>query len=647
MAWADDFSVAANGDIRHSSGTTNYTVLEMHRALMDLADDAQASGNDIMDISVLTPSDRSTDNIVTLLNGFNIDDTAAQYLYDGSVKQGSGSTETIYAGLVVVGSVEAGTNIIIKQDNALLTDTWTSAPNADAAANILLRCLVKTRADGADIDGQRLLVEAREYGDTYAEFAVTMGLGNNTAALFTSNDLNNATAQGTVNAYDKIDYTEGYQELELSGTAPAEPYYGQWEYTGAGTLPASPVINDVYEFAKDIQRRGTAETIHGMSGSLFRGITHEWAYDGVVNQVPVTNDEVVWGAFLDTGAITGTFTVGEVITGGTSGAIGRLLSVDATNTSLVVATESGTWSAGGETLTGTSSGATASTSGPAVGQATGGGVATVLAIDDGGTNEMWVQLLKGTPPSDNTTCYIDTDHTDTSDVAGSVTSRSVSTPFIGASTGSALLGAFGVGLKPADATSNDLFIDLDNNPVTPPNNVTFTVSGLENGEDRVLVGPETGGGLDTGQFANNGALTTGATSVVVKAGTETPGTGTNSEDDTPNTGTIRVQGDDGIYYRVAYTGYTVGASTMTFTGCTGLGDDAAVDNNIFISYIDELASGATATFTSVYSGANRSLFVRVRDGGTAGDTEGIKTFETTGTLTSSGGSSTAIRTPDV
>ncbi|MBT8213375.1 MAG: hypothetical protein KJN71_09530 [Acidimicrobiia bacterium] len=645
MAFADDYSIAANGDIRHVSGTTNYTVLEMHRALMDKADDAVAAGNDIMDISVLTPSDRSTDNIVTLLNNFNIDDTAAQYLYDGSVTQTNG--DTIYAGLVVVGSVEAGTNIIIKQDNALLTDTWTSAPNADAAANILLRCLVKTRDEGANIDGQRLLVEAREYGDTYAEFSVTMGLGNNTAALFTSNDLNNATAQATVNTYDKIDYTAGYQELEISGTAPAEPYYGQWEYTGAGTLPAAPAINDVYEFAKDIQRRGTAETIHGMGGALFRGITHEWAYDGVVTSAPTTNDEIVWGAFLD-GTHVGTFTVGEVVTGGTSGAVGRVLSSDETNDSLVVSTESGTWTVGGEVITGTTSSATCTTVGAHVGQNTGGGRATVLAIDDGGTDEVWVQLLVGTPPTDNTICYEDTDHTDSLTVFGSVTSRSVSTPFIGASTGSALLGAFGIGLKPGDASESDLFIDLDGTPVTPPNNVTFTVTGLENGEDRVLVGPDNAGALDVAQFANNGALSSGATSVVVKVGNETPGTGTNSEDDTPDTGTIRVQGDDGIYYRVTYTGYTVGASTMTFTGCAGLNDDAAVDNNIFISYIDDIAGAPEElSFSSVYSGSDRTLFIRVRDGGTAGDTEGIKTFESTGTLGSSGGSAPAIRTPDV
>jgi hypothetical protein len=41
------------------------------------------------------------------------------------------------------------------------------------------------------------------------------------------------------------------------------------------------------------------------------------------------------------------------------------------------------------------------------------------------------------------------------------------------------------------------------------------------------------------------------------------------------------------------------------------------------------------------------LFIRARDGGTAGDIAGIKTFETTGTLGSGGGSTTVIRTPDV
>ena len=631
MAFADDFTIAANGDIRHNSGSTNYTVLEMHRALQALADDAEAAGNDLLDISVLTPSDRSTDNIVTLLNGYNIDDASAVFLYDGSVTQDDG--DTIYAGLVVVGAVEAGTNIIIVQDNALLTDTWTAAPNADAGANILMRKVVKTRVDGVDIDGRRIICEAREYGDTYAEFSVTMGLGNNTAALFTSTDLNNGTASGTVGAYDKIDNTEGYQTIEISGTAPAEPYYSQWQVTGTGTLPASPVINDLYEYAKYIQRRGTAETLHGISGSLFRGITHDIDYDSESGTGPSDNDTIAWGTFLDTGVVSsGPFVVGEVVTGGTSLAVGRVLSVDATNTSLVVSTESGTWQ-NGEVVTGTTSSATATTSAAPVGQATGGGVGLVLAaLDSGTTGTVWIQLLKGTSPSDNAVMYEDAAHTNVITVFGSPVARSISAPFIGNSTGSALLGAYGIGLDPTDTSASDLFIDLDGNAVTPPNNVTFTVNGVVSGEDYVLVGPEAGGILELDQDTLNGALSGAAvTSVVVTTAIPL---------DTPSSGTIRILADSGIYLRVPYDSYS--GSTYTIPSYDFSGAKVCADlNNVFISYIDKLAGATSESFSSVYL-SDRALFVRVRDGAASP----IKTFETTGTLGSAGGSSTAIRTSD-
>ena len=629
MAIADDISVAVNGDIRYTGTTTNYTVIELHRFLQDLADNATSSGDDLHDITDETSSDRSTDNIITVNAPYNIDDTLATHLYDGSITQDNG--DTIYAGLVVVGAVETGTEIIIVQDNAIVTDYWTAFPNADAGANILMRTTIKTRSEGANINGQRIICEAREFNDTYAEFSVTMALGNNTAALFTSSDLNNQTAQATVNAYDKIDNIEGYQLLEISGTAPAEPYYSQWQVTGTGSLPVLPVINDVYEFAKDIQRRTTAETIHGMSGSLFRGITHEWLYDGVVGAEPDTNETYAWGAYLDTGAVTGgPFVVGEVVTGGTSLAVGRILSVDGTNTSLVVDTESGTWQSG-EVLTGTTSTATATTSAGPVGQATGGGVGVVLAGDSAG-DQMWIQLVKGSAPSDNAICYEDVDHTRVVAVAGSVTARSISAPFIGNSTGSALLGAFGIGLDPSDASASDLFIDLGNNAITPPNNVTFTVGGLISGEDYVLVGPESGGLLNTDQLTLNAGLSGAAvTTIVMDSAIPT---------DTPKvTGTLRIEGADGTFHKVPYTSYT--GATFTIPSYDFSGNVVAIGADVFVAYIDELAGGTTATFTSVYL-SDRALFIRVRDGGASP----IKTFETTGTLTNAGGGSTAIRTPD-
>ena len=155
----------------------------------------------------------------------------------------------------------------------------------------------------------------------------------------------------------------------------------------------------------------------------------------------------------------------------------------------------------------------------------------------------------------------------------------------------------------------------------------------------MLVGPESGGFLDVDQFSLATSLTA-ASETIVDVGVAIP-------TDTPASGTIRVELDSGIYKRVPYTSY----SGTEFTIEVGAWDDFTADeatagNNVFISYIDVLASAATATFTSVFL-APRSLFIRVRDGGTVGDFEGIKTFETTGSLGAAGGSSTVIRTTDV
>jgi hypothetical protein len=60
---------------------------------------------------------------------------------------------------------------------------------------------------------------------------------------------------------------------------------------------------------------------------------------------------------------------------------------------------------------------------------------------------------------------------------------------MGVSTGSALIGAYGFGIETADLAATDSVTDLDDTPRTPPNNVTFTTSGLVSGEDRLLVAP--------------------------------------------------------------------------------------------------------------------------------------------------------------
>lgn len=645
MAIQDDFSIAVNGDIRWTGTTATYTVLEFHRFLQDYADDAVASGNDLLDITSQTPSDRSTDNIISLINGYNITSTEAEHLYDGSISQNGGND--IWAGLVVVGAVEAGTQLQIVQNNALLTNYWGTGLNADAANNILLRIAVQVRANGASIDGQRLRVQARELGDTYSEFSVTMGLGNNTAAIFTAQDLNNGTLEATIATYDQFTNTEGYQGLDITGDGSNEFYYSQWTVTGGGTTPASPNINDLYEYTKWTQRRGTSTNLHGINGELFRGITHDITYDTLTGTF-TENNLLVWGTeFGYDNELSSGLTVGAYYTFATSGAVGRLLALDDNGTTgfCVFAIEPGSGTVVDNDaftrIDGTANdGATVNSAAKLVDTGAVGGRGLILA--DQGSTRVFIQLLDGIAPVDNlpihnaTTAGVYDEANNDALVNATITARTISPEFIGTSTGSALIGAYGIGVDPTDTTASDQFFDLDNTLRVPPNNVTFTVSGLVSGEDRVLVGPENGaGGLDLDQLTLQTSLS-GATETAVVVTASIPS-------DTPSTGTIRIQLDSGIYRRVAYTSYT--GSTFTIPSTDFSGDNATNPRNVFISYIDEIASGTSANFTTVYS-SDRTLFVRVRDGGTAGDLEGIKTFETTATLGAGGGSSTAIRTSD-
>jgi hypothetical protein len=524
----------------------------LHRALQDFADDASASGDDELDITDATPSDRSTDNIITLLNSFNIDDTAAEHLYDGSIIQDGG--DEIYDGLSVIG---ASTNIQIIQNGAVLSDDWWNEDpdslgfglNSDSANGLSHRFLIKVRTGGADVDGRRVVFTSRNFSKNYGEFKINgTGRGINVVALTESDDLNNQTAIGTVAGFTDVTNTEGYQGIDASGDGVDEFYYSDWEY-------GSRSVNQFYERLKWLTREGSSSTVYGLNGELFRGITHE----------------------IDVDTPTGTFAAVEAVSW--SGGTGQMLAIDST---------------------------TAAT-------------------------KMWIQLLTGVAPTDGQT--ITGASSATVDVDTTVTERAISTPFVGVSTGSAIIGAFGVGIGADDLTASDLVFDLTNTSVTPPNNVTFTVSGLVSGEDRILVGPEDGsGGLDLDQLSTSGTLN-GAAVTTVTVSTTIPS-------DTPASGTIRVLRDSGVYERIEYSSYS--GSDFTITSTDFSSDNVTSGNNVFVSYIDTLAGSASESFTSVYS-SDRTLFIRVRDGGASP----IKTFETTGTLGSAGGSSTAIRTSDV
>jgi hypothetical protein len=565
MTIATDFEIQNDKDIRYigaahgAAGAGYYTVLELHRWLQDLADDAAAAGDDYMDITRDTPSDKSYDTIITLINDYNIDATAAEHLYGGSIIQDGG--DEIYDGVQIVAA--EGCHVEIVQSGAIIAnDFWNSTPNGetteglnrDTANGISARFMVMVRTAGADTDGRRLLFQTREWGKTYSEFKVNgTGRGVNVVPLTYADDLNNATLIATIAALvDITNLSAGYNGIDVNNDTTDEYYYSEWDRGGNS-------INTFYEYMKWLTRRGSASTLYGLNGELFRGITHE-------------------------------------------------INVDNPSATDFSAVEAVSWS---------------------------GGTGQMLAINDvNNPTKMWIQLLTGVAPTDGQTITGGTS-TATCTVDTTVTERSLSFPFCGVSTGTALIGAYGFGMQALDLSASDKVFDLTNTMRQAPNYVTFTVGGLEfPNEDYVLVAPYDTGAIEFDQMTLNGALSGAAVTSVVVNGT-IPG-------DTPATGTIRILRASGKYTRHEYSAWS--GSTFTITSHDFSSDNAANGANVFISYIDKLAAAASESFTAVYV-SDRSLFVRVRNGVVGGEGP-IKTFETQGTLGSAGGSATAVRRSD-
>jgi len=573
---ATDWEVTrATGNIRYiggdhdgTGGTPSYaTVIEFHRWLQGLADDAIAAGDDELDITNTLPSQRSTDNIITLINDYNIDATAAEHLYDGSIIQNGG--DDIYDGIVNFGN--AAVQIQIIQNGAVITDDWwnynSAGLNADATSGISHRFMVQVRSGGSDIDSRRLIGTCRRFTYTYSEFTINAtARGNNVLALTDSSDLNNQTASGTVSGWSAgFSNTEGYANLDVNNDSTDEYYYSEWNID-RGTYS----INDFYEYMKYLSREGSGSTMYGLSGELFRGITHD---------ITVVQS-------------TGTFVEPELLS----------------------------WGSGGTAGTG-----------------------QLLAINSvSAATHIYIQLLTGAAPNGSITGATG---------VASVTSyleRTISKPFCGASTGSAIIGAYGLGIIPADLSSSDSLTNLAGTVLSPPNYVTNTVAGLVSGEDRVLVAPYDGSSTDPNgdpainkdQLSLATALTAdNATSVVVTEAIP---------DYTPASGYIRVTDNNGFERRLHYSAVNTGTKTFTIDTTDGNEDFGTVSassaNDVYIAYIDLLASGTTATFTSVHaSGAGAmNLVIVVRDGGATP----IKQYIAPWTQTDSNSTSTVIRTGD-
>ena len=717
--------IAYTGHVHTGENPSYATVIEFHRWLQGLADDAVATpaSSDQLDVTNIDPSRRSTDNIITLINGYTIDQTSSSHLYDGSVIQGTSGSD-IWDGIVNFGN--KGVLIQLHQDGSVVTDDWWNyslggSATSDASATVVTdsalstaltnrgliadsligytlynvtdgshgiittnttgtitvaglfggtantfavsdvykvgigvnravtsgishRWMQKVRTAGADTDLRKLLGTNRRFGYTYGEFSINAtSRGNNVLALSDSADLNNTTSETTVSGWldvciDRTASTATVNGINAAGQAVLNVSDGT-QFTDGDFIMVGATDNSEYKItsiaanALTLNRNLVLATV---DLAAIYDLNIGYRSLDVDNNAVNENYYAVWDRGAKTinqfyeytkyqtadGSIEQVYGLnGELFRG-----ITHEIVVDTQSATDFDAVEGVSWS---------------------------GGTGQMLAINDrtGSSTKMWIQLLTGVAPTDEQT-ITGANSGATAVVETGVTAvldRSVSKPFVGVSTGSALIGSYGLALQTADLSSSDRVTDLTNAVISPPNNVTNIVAGLTNvasQEDRVLVGPWDGSTYDVNgdpaitktQLTLDTALVAAdITSVVVNEAIPS---------DTPPSGYIRVIDNNGFERRLHYTAW----ATSTFTVDTSDGNEdfnvvgAAINNNVWIAYIDYLYDGTSATdrFTSVQTGS-RNLVVIVRNGTALP----IKQFISSWTQTSSNQTITAIRTTDV
>src|SRR5210317_1698278 len=127
-AFLSQFAISAAGAITYVSGTDTFHVWWLHRALQKKAWDLATSGDDLINLAKPNPStSEALGTIITLLDHttnysvrYNITDEVAEYLFGGSVEQQNASAQTErYSGLIVLGTVVAGTQLQIIQNHSV------------------------------------------------------------------------------------------------------------------------------------------------------------------------------------------------------------------------------------------------------------------------------------------------------------------------------------------------------------------------------------------------------------------------------------------------------------------------------------------------------------------------------------------------
>ena len=177
----------------------------------------------------------------------------------GTINTTSTTGESLFTNIYTLGSIEAGTQIYIEQNAAIISPWWSTGH---------IDILVKVKESDTEIDGANVIVFVRELSDAYDFFAIDLTAGGRQAVpLASSDDLNNQTAEATIANYQNgttatIAISFGSFSADINNDGTPENYKVQIDCDGQR-------LDKVYEVCKYWTRRGTSTTLNGVSGDLY------------------------------------------------------------------------------------------------------------------------------------------------------------------------------------------------------------------------------------------------------------------------------------------------------------------------------------------------------------------------------------------
>ena len=675
MPVSTDFSLdLVNSLIKHTAGTTVYTSNQLYSQIQDWMDDA-------LYMDYTPPMSAQTPTDYTVINGWYLDEGCIEWLQGGAITtsgylnvvyrltfqasgytnavatdigktvQNTGATHTgtllaydnvariwwiravlsvftaeavtiasgtgagtmtavatgemAFPNIYTLGSIDTtgGLQQIYIIQNKLHAKIWGAAGNADPTPNATTRhidVLIKTKSAGVNIDAGNLTMFLRNYPaaggsqvDLYDNFSLTALTGRNAVPLATSADLNNTTATATIAGYSDI------KIVFVNGTIT------HGAVTGTFTALES-----------------VSQAVSGATGVFISDSAGVMTLGNVVGTFNATN--VITGG---TSAATATST-GTLVLTNTTRVTGKAFTQDVNrNYSIIIDCATRVLTQVYEYLKYiTRQTSTFQTYGLTTPDSvTAGQAATINALD----GEQYITAMVDTTTAANTFAAVKP------------------SPF-GTFAGGKLFGARGVwvqNMASADVRNYQL-IDSDGITRTPPNQQSLTITNLVASAPGDAVGVFQSTGPSSTTIKKNMYLmttqSTASPTIIV---------GTAITADTPTTGYIRVvqaNGNEQRYYYSSWTGstFTLGAKTDgygTVLSTTTTQAYTVTVDTVYVPFLDDNYFATSASVTVIYT-ANRDIVVRVRRYNAA--VNSIIPFETTGTFSSTGFSTPAIRTAD-